>query len=182
MNIALVAYVPDKFILRGIKNEVQSNRQFDHTQIRSQMTPISCETDNEFLADFIGQPCQLLQSQPLDLRRAVHLLEVLAHTCSDSSGDNGFSFISPAAFLSNCWILISASASFSWQTRANPVPSSYFPRSASRGKSSDSIASTIVSSFFKASSNGRFSVFAGLFCPAFFEGLGTASDTRIKAR
>jgi len=41
----------------------------------------------------------------------------------------------------------------------------------SKGSSSDSIASTIASNFFRASSKGRLSVLAGLFGPAFLERL-----------
>ncbi len=89
------------------------------------------------------------------------------------------SFISPAAVFSNCWIFTSASASFSWQVLAKPVPSSYLASNVSRGKSSDSIADTIDSSFFKASSNGTPAALAGLLEPAFFGTLGTMGDYGI---
>lgn len=90
-----------------------------------------------------------------------------------SAKSTGFNFISPAAFFSNCWIFNSAAASFSWQTLTSCAPSSYFAKSVSSGKSSDSMAATMPSSFFKASSNGGF--LAETFWFALFCALATAA-------
>src|SRR5207247_249707 len=65
------------------------------------------------------------------------------------------SWSSPDAFFSSCWIFSSASASLVWQILARRVPSSKRAKSVSSGNSSDSISSTMLSSFFSASSKGR---------------------------
>ena len=39
VDISLVADVEDKFVVRGIKNPVQSDRQLDNTEIRTEVSP-----------------------------------------------------------------------------------------------------------------------------------------------
>ena len=98
---------------------------------------------------------------------------------NSTSASNGFSFISPAAFFSSCWIFNSASASFSWQTLTSFEPSSYRASKVSNGKSSDSIVSTMSSSFFNASSNGG--LLAGADATLFDE-FATKTEVIIKNR
>src|SRR5207249_982954 len=57
-------------------------------------------------------------------------------------------------------------------------PSSYLARSVSRGKSSDSIASTMVSSFFSASSKGKPGGLAGGVWATFFKAFGTTVNLK----
>src|SRR5215467_8004914 len=102
------------------------------------MTSVLSQNRDEFVSNLFRQLLQLRQRQLFDLGRIVHHLEITAHSCrSQASGDKDWSFISPAAFFSNCCIFNSASANFAWQIRANFVPSSYLANNASRGKSSD---------------------------------------------
>jgi hypothetical protein len=100
----------------------------------------------------------------------------MPHFQDSSTGATVFNLISPAVFLSNCCILSSASASLSWQTFASRVPSSYLASKVSSGNSSDSIASTMASSFFNASSKGRLPPFPGAPAPALFAELDTPED------
>src|SRR5437867_10504076 len=67
----------------------------------------------------------------------------------------GLSVSSPEAFFSSSWIFNSASLSLDWQSLASLVPSSKRARSVSSGNSSDSIDSTMPSSFFSASSKDK---------------------------
>src|SRR6266567_9576649 len=89
----------------------------------------------------------------------------------------GFSVSSPEAFFSSCWIFNSASDSLVWQILASRVPSSKRASRLSRGNSSDSIDSTIPSSFFSASSKDK------SFPPAVWAGAALVCfDTSAKLR
>src|SRR5207249_1211315 len=89
----------------------------------------------------------------------------------------GLSASSPEAFVSSCWIFNSASASLDWQILASRVPSSKRASRVSRGSSSDSIDSTMPSSFFSASSKAR-SLLSPLWAAAAFGVFDTTRKLR----
>src|SRR6185437_11094654 len=200
VDVALVAHVPDKFILRCGKDAVQGNGELHHAQVRSQMTAVPGQDRDQFVADFLRQLLQLVQLEFLDVLRTVHHVEISVHSekrqglCDEmmrrwmtkeinnpkfqysdvpglcgfafkdagnysaaesSASETGLSVSSPPALFSSCRILSSASESLDWQILARRVPSSKRASSVSSGSSSDSMASTMPSSFFSASSKGR---------------------------
>ena len=79
MDVGLVAHVPDEFVFRGRENAVQCDGQFHDAQIRAEVTAVTGESGDEFMADFLRQQLQLVQLEFLDVFRAVHHVEVSVH-------------------------------------------------------------------------------------------------------
>ena len=102
VDIDLMADVPDEFVLGRVEDVMQGDGQFDHAEIRTEMPAVFGQTGDHFLADLFGQFRQLVQRQLLDVGGTLYPFEISAHNFSDSSDENGFSFISPPAFLSSC--------------------------------------------------------------------------------
>ena len=55
MNVALVADIPNKFVVRCGKDIVQRNGQFYHPQIGPQMPSVGGEFCDQFRANFVRQ-------------------------------------------------------------------------------------------------------------------------------
>ena len=59
MGIALVTYIPHKYIIRSIKHIVQGDSEFDHAQTCPQMTAVRCNNLYNAGAQLLGQRRQL---------------------------------------------------------------------------------------------------------------------------
>src|SRR5260370_24467748 len=68
VHIDLMAYVPDKFVLRRLESVMERDGQLDHAQIRAEMAAIPGQAFDEFQANLLRQLLELLQCQFLDLR------------------------------------------------------------------------------------------------------------------
>jgi hypothetical protein len=58
---------------------MEGEGQFDHAEVRSEVTAVFGENSNEFMPDFLRQFRQLRERQFLDVQRRVHHLKILAH-------------------------------------------------------------------------------------------------------
>src|SRR6266478_124256 len=86
VHIDLMAYVPDKFVLRRVEDVMQRDGQLDHAQIRAEVAAIPGQALDEFQANLFRQLLKLLQCQFLDLRRRAHHFKISAHKKSWSDG------------------------------------------------------------------------------------------------
>ena len=59
VRIRLVAYVPDNGILRAVKNTVERNGQFNHTEITGEMPAILSHNLYNFMANLLCQSGKL---------------------------------------------------------------------------------------------------------------------------
>jgi hypothetical protein len=80
--VALVAHVPQQLVPLEIENIVQRQRQLDGPQIAGQVPAGLADRAEDELADLLGQATQLDDRQLLQVRRAVNLLQILAHNSS----------------------------------------------------------------------------------------------------
>jgi hypothetical protein len=55
MSITLMADIPNYFVFRGVKNQVQRYSQFHNTQVGSQMPPVPAYYGNYSFPDFPGK-------------------------------------------------------------------------------------------------------------------------------
>ena len=79
VDVNLVAHVPEKLVLGRVEDVMQRQRQLHHAEVRSHVPAVLGQHGDEFMPDLLGQLLQLIQRQLLDVRRAVHHLEILAH-------------------------------------------------------------------------------------------------------
>ena len=79
VDVDLVADVPDELVLGRGEDAVQRDGQLHHAEVRAQVAAVLGEHGDQFVADLLRQLLQLLQRQLLDVRRAVHHVEVSAH-------------------------------------------------------------------------------------------------------
>ena len=105
VDVALVAHVPDKLVLRRAEDLVQRDGELDHAQVGAEVAAGFGQGVDQFLANLFGQLLALFEREFLYVFRAVNHVEVTAHdgSCSAacSSSGNGFSSSSPAAFFSS---------------------------------------------------------------------------------
>src|SRR5271154_1705316 len=80
VDIALMADVPNEFVLRRAEDVMKSEGQFHHTEVWPQMTPVPGQHGYKLPADFLGECAQLIQRQLLDVHRTVHHLQISAHS------------------------------------------------------------------------------------------------------
>jgi len=75
MRIALVADVPEQFVLFEIEGVVQRQRQFHDAEVAGQMSTGLRDRAENKPAYFIGKGVQLLYGQLFEVRRAIDLLQ-----------------------------------------------------------------------------------------------------------
>src|SRR5438128_817306 len=71
MNVRLVADVPDEFVFRGGKNDVQRESQLDDAKVRTQMAAVLGKLRDQLVAHLIRQLDQLRLRQLFDVRRVI---------------------------------------------------------------------------------------------------------------
>jgi hypothetical protein len=59
VDIALVADIPDEFVVRGGKDGVQGDGQLDHAQVGSEVPAVFGQFGDQLVADFLGQDCAI---------------------------------------------------------------------------------------------------------------------------
>src|SRR5439155_12624822 len=82
VNVDLMAYVPDKFVLRGIEDMVQRETQLDDAEVWPQVTAIFGKYRDQFVPDLLGQLTELSQRQFLNVFRFVHQFQITTHSFS----------------------------------------------------------------------------------------------------
>jgi len=155
-----MAHVPDKFVLGRIKDTVQRNGQFDDAKIRTEMSTTLGKSGDQFLANFAGEFLKLRQREFFDVLRSVHHVEVCAHKLFFGQINRFQLYFARHIFFQLLNLQLRLGQFFMDKFSPASCLLHIFAKSVSNGKSSDSIASTRPSSFFKASSNGG--VFGGI--------------------
>ena len=79
VDVALVAHVPDKFVLGRGEDVVQREGQFDHAEVRAEMAAVLGQLADQLRADLLRQLVQLLQRQFFDVGGFVHHIQISAH-------------------------------------------------------------------------------------------------------
>ena len=59
VGIALVADIPDELVMRGVEDEVQGERQLDHTEAGGEVAAVAGDGGDDELADLRRQPVEL---------------------------------------------------------------------------------------------------------------------------
>src|SRR6476620_5547275 len=75
VRIALVAYVPDQTVIRGVEYVVQRNRQLDDTEPCSEMATGLCDRVDGFRTQFVGKLFKLIGRQVFEIARDVDAVE-----------------------------------------------------------------------------------------------------------
>jgi hypothetical protein len=68
MDVALMTYVHDKAVSRRIEDTMQSNGQFDHAEVRSEMAAGLREDLDQLIAYFLRESRQILFTKRFDVR------------------------------------------------------------------------------------------------------------------
>ena len=63
VGIGLMPHIPDQFVFREIKREVERHGQFDSAQVRRKMPAGPADLFDQETADLIGQPVKLFITQ-----------------------------------------------------------------------------------------------------------------------
>jgi len=79
VHVGLVTDVPYKFVMRGAETPMQRDGEFHHAKVGAEMASVFRQAVNQFLPDIIRQALQLIQSQLLDVLRAVYHVQVSIH-------------------------------------------------------------------------------------------------------
>lgn len=72
--VALVGYIEDKAVRRGIEDAVQANREFHNTQIRSDVAAIPCRGFNDQFTNLSCQISELFERQVLNVLGGLYFL------------------------------------------------------------------------------------------------------------
>ena len=67
MNVCLMAHVKDEFVGRGVEDIMQSKRQLDHAEIRTEVSASLRESKNQSLANFLRKRFKLRNRKLLDI-------------------------------------------------------------------------------------------------------------------
>jgi hypothetical protein len=82
MDVPLMTDVHDKAVLRRIEDSMQSNSQFDHAEIRSQMPAGLRENFDQLIAHFLRELRQILFTKRFDVgRRTDSIEQTLRRVC-----------------------------------------------------------------------------------------------------
>jgi len=79
MDVALVAHVLDELVLGRVEDAVQSQRQFNDAQVRTEVPAVPGEHCDEVLPNFDGQFLELRQREFLHVLRPIYHVEISAH-------------------------------------------------------------------------------------------------------
>jgi hypothetical protein len=71
VDVRLVADVEDKMIRRRIENVVHGEREFDHAQVRAEVSAGFREDGNQLLANLFGKNFKLGDGERFDIERGM---------------------------------------------------------------------------------------------------------------
>ena len=69
MSITLVAYIPDKGIIRAVENAVKRNSKFNNTKVRGKVAAVFSNNVYYSCADFLSQLLELFLRKLFDVFR-----------------------------------------------------------------------------------------------------------------
>ena len=80
VHVSLVAHVPNKFVVRSIKNVMQGERKLDNAQAGRQMSAVLSNLTNNRLADLLGKLLQFFDGTLPDIRRRLYVFQIFHFT------------------------------------------------------------------------------------------------------
>src|SRR5262245_40860295 len=79
VHVNLMAHIPHKFVVRSRKYPMQREGQFNHTKVRSEMSPVNRQFCNQLLSNLPTQLGQLRQREFFYVRRLIYHVQESAH-------------------------------------------------------------------------------------------------------
>ncbi len=79
VRVGLVGDIPDEFVFRGVEHVVHGDGRFHHAQIRSDVPTGFRDSSDQRLTNLVGEGGQLVLAEPLEIRRAVDVIQVRRH-------------------------------------------------------------------------------------------------------
>ena len=81
MRVGLVADVPEDLVARRVEQGVQRDRQLAGAEVGAEVAADLADRVDDQLADLLGDLLQLLVREPLQVGRAVDLVEKVVMSC-----------------------------------------------------------------------------------------------------
>ena len=79
VDVALMADVPDEFVVRRGEDVVEGDGQFDDAEVGAEVAAVFGQLGDQFVADFPGQLFQLIERQFFDVRGMIDHVQIAAH-------------------------------------------------------------------------------------------------------
>ena len=122
VDVTLVADVKQESVLRGVEDTVEGNRQFDDTEVWTEMTSCLGECPDQLVTNFLSESRELGFGDFFQIGGGIDPVEEAGWNAHASWKDSSTGF--PRASRPMISIRLSAASRRSRQIRSNVIPSS----------------------------------------------------------